>query len=67
MLDGRPHQYTFWDYQKGAWPKNKGIRIDHILTTPQAADFISSCQIDRDVRGWEKASDHVPVWCDFDF
>lgn len=59
----QPHQYTFWDYQGGAWPKNNGIRIDHILLSPQAADRLEEAGIDRHVRGWDKASDHVPVWC----
>lgn len=55
------HQYTFWDYQKGAWQKDHGIRIDHLLLSPQAADLLQSCHIDRFTRGWEKPSDHVPV------
>jgi exodeoxyribonuclease-3 len=53
--------FTFWDYQAGAWPKNNGIRIDHILLSPQAADRLVKVDIDRHVRGWEKPSDHVPV------
>jgi exodeoxyribonuclease-3 len=53
--------YTFWDYQAGAWPKNDGIRIDHVLLSPQAADRLTAAVIDRHVRGWEKPSDHVPV------
>jgi exodeoxyribonuclease III len=53
--------YTFWDYQAGAWPKNNGIRIDHILMSPQAVDRLVRVDIDRHVRGWEKPSDHVPV------
>jgi exodeoxyribonuclease III len=53
--------YTFWDYQAGAWQKNNGIRIDHILLSPQAADCLTKVAIDRHVRGWEKPSDHVPV------
>lgn len=56
------HQYTFWDYQRGAWPKDHGIRIDHFLLSPQAADRLQACEIDRFTRGWEKPSDHVPVW-----
>ncbi len=54
--------YTFWDYQAGAWQKNNGIRIDHILLSSQATDILSGCGIDKHVRGWEKPSDHVPVW-----
>jgi exodeoxyribonuclease-3 len=54
--------FTFWDYQAGAWQKNEGIRIDHILASPEAADRVAAVGIDRHVRGWEKPSDHVPVW-----
>jgi exodeoxyribonuclease-3 len=53
--------YTFWDYQAGAWQRNKGIRIDHILLSPQAADRMVGASISKYVRGWEKPSDHVPV------
>ena len=56
--------YTFWDYQAGAWQKNNGIRIDHLLLSPQAADRLAGAGIDRHVRGWEKPSDHVPVYLD---
>ncbi|ACI93389.1 exodeoxyribonuclease III [Afipia carboxidovorans OM5] len=62
-----PQQYTFWDYQAGAWQKNNGIRIDHLLMSPPAADRLQAVGIDKHVRGWEKASDHVPVWADLDF
>ena len=58
--------YTFWDYQAGAWQKNNGIRIDHLLMSPQAADRLVAAGIDRHVRAWERPSDHVPVWADFD-
>lgn len=54
--------YTFWDYQAGAWQKNNGIRIDHILLSPEAADRLAEVGVDRHVRSWEKPSDHVPVW-----
>jgi exodeoxyribonuclease-3 len=60
------HQYTFWDYQAGAWQKDHGIRIDHIFLSPQAADRLKACGIDKHVRGWEKPSDHAPVWCVLD-
>jgi exodeoxyribonuclease-3 len=56
--------YTFWDYQAGAWQKNNGIRIDHILLSPQAADRLTGVRIDKHVRAWEKPSDHVPVVAD---
>ncbi len=59
-----PETFTFWDYQAGAWQKNNGIRIDHILMSPQATDQLTGCGIDKHVRGWEKPSDHVPVWVD---
>jgi exodeoxyribonuclease III len=58
--------YTFWDYQAGAWQKNKGIRIDHILLSPQAADRLVSSTIDKRPRGWDKPSDHVPIWCELE-
>lgn len=54
--------FTFWDYQAGAWQKNEGIRIDHCLLSPQAADRLVAVGVDKHVRGWEKPSDHVPVW-----
>lgn len=57
-----PGHYSFWDYQAGAWEKNNGIRIDHLLLSPQAADLLVDCRIDREVRAGEKPSDHVPVW-----
>lgn len=56
-----PGVYTFWDYQAGAWQKDNGIRIDHLLLSPQAADRLAGAEIHRHVRGWEKPSDHVPV------
>ena len=56
--------YTFWDYQAGAWQKNWGIRIDHMLLSPQAADRLTAAGIDKHVRTWEKPSDHVPVYLD---
>ncbi len=61
-----PGHYTFWDYQRGAWNRDDGIRIDHFLLTPQAADLLTECQIDREVRGREKPSDHVPIWVTLD-
>lgn len=61
-----PEQYTFWDYQAGAYNRNDGIRIDHFLLSPQAADLLTDCQIDAYARGREKPSDHVPIWVDLD-
>jgi exodeoxyribonuclease III len=57
-----PGVYTFWDYQAGAWQKDHGIRIDHILASPQIADRLAAAGVDKFTRGWEKPSDHVPVW-----
>ncbi len=56
--------YTFWDYQAGAFQKNNGIRIDHLMLSPQAADRLTQAGIDKDMRAKEKPSDHVPVWID---
>ena len=61
-----PDQYTFWDYQAGAWERNNGIRIDHLLLSPQAADLLKDCQIDKQTRAGDKPSDHVPIWIDLD-
>jgi len=58
--------YTFWDYQAGAWPKNNGIRIDHLLLSPEAALMLKGAEIDKFTREWEKPSDHVPVWINLD-
>lgn len=57
-----PEHYSFWDYQAGAWNRDDGIRIDHFLLSPQCADLLLDCQIDKAIRGREKPSDHVPVW-----
>ena len=59
--DGAVGGYTFWDYQAGAWPRDLGIRIDHLLLSPTAADSLVGVTIHREVRGREKPSDHVPV------
>lgn len=59
-----PGMYSFWDYQAGAWNRNNGIRIDHFLLSPQCADLLQDCQIDKEERGRSKPSDHVPVWVD---
>lgn len=61
-----PGVYTFWDYQAGAWQKNNGIRIDHLLLTPEAANRLRSASVEKHVRAWEKPSDHVPVAIDLD-
>jgi exodeoxyribonuclease III len=59
-----PAAYTFWDYQAGAWQKDNGIRIDHVLLTGAALDRMMDIDIDRRPRGRPKASDHTPIWCD---
>ncbi|WP_297773973.1 exodeoxyribonuclease III [uncultured Roseovarius sp.] len=61
-----PGHYTFWDYQAGAWNKNNGIRIDHVLLSPQASDLLTDCGIDKEIRGRDKPSDHVPLWVELD-
>ncbi|NCC02706.1 MAG: exodeoxyribonuclease III [Proteobacteria bacterium] len=58
--------YTFWDYQAGAWQRNLGLRIDHFLLSPEATDCLISCEIDREPRGLEKASDHTPILIELD-
>jgi len=58
--------YTFWDFQAGAWPRNHGIRIDHLMCSPQAADKILSVEVHKDMRDRERPSDHVPVVGHFD-
>lgn len=60
--DPRPGLYSFWDYQAGAWERNNGIRIDHLMLSPQAADLLEDAGIDKETRAGEKPSDHVPVW-----
>ncbi|MBT5414146.1 MAG: exodeoxyribonuclease III [Rhodospirillaceae bacterium] len=57
------HRYSFWDYQAGRWQKDEGLRIDHLLLSPQAADRLAEAEIDKAPRGRPKASDHTPVWC----
>jgi exodeoxyribonuclease-3 len=65
-VDQSPGMYTFWDYQAGAYQRNRGIRIDHVLLTPQAADRLETCGIDAETRGRDKPSDHVPIWVTLD-
>src|SRR3546814_11646802 len=54
--------WTFWDYQAGAWQRDAGFRIDHLLLSPQAADRFADAGVDKEYRGREKASDHAPTW-----
>lgn len=59
-------RYTWWDYRGGGWQKDHGVRIDHLLLSPQAADRLTASGIDKTPRGWEKPSDHTPVWCELE-
>ncbi len=61
IFNNLDHQFTFWDYQAGAWPRNLGIRIDHFMLSPTAADKLVGCTIDSEPRALEKASDHTPI------
>ena len=54
--------YTFWDYFRNAYARNAGLRIDHLLLSPAVAGRLVAAGVDRDVRGWEKSSDHAPTW-----
>lgn len=65
VFDPRPGQFSYWDYQRGAYDKDHGWRIDFILASPQAADRLTAAGIDRSPRAREKASDHTPVWAEF--
>lgn len=58
--------YSYWDYTGGAWQKDNGVRIDHLLLSPQAADRLEACDIDKSPRGRERPSDHTPVWCELE-
>ncbi|HZT50442.1 MAG TPA: exodeoxyribonuclease III [Stellaceae bacterium] len=63
VFHAEPHRYSFWDYQAGRWMRDEGLRIDHLLLSPQAADRLAEADIDKAPRGRDKASDHTPVWC----
>lgn len=58
--------YTFWDYTAGAWRRDAGFRIDHLLLSPQAADRLLDAGVDKDYRGRDKASDHAPTWVELE-
>ena len=58
--------YSFWDYQAGCWPRDDGLRIDHLLLSPQAADRLAGASIHKHVRAWDKPSDHVPLVVELD-
>ena len=57
------HHFSWWDYRAGSWQKDNGLRIDYLLASPQAVDRMETAGIDKTPRGWEKPSDHTPVWC----
>jgi exodeoxyribonuclease-3 len=63
VFHGEPHRYTFWDYQAGRWHRDEGLRIDHLLLSPHAADRVVASDIDKGPRAKERASDHTPIWC----
>ena len=63
-FNAEPNRYSYWDYKAGAWQKDNGVLIDHLLLTPKAADRLLSSGIDKVPRGKEKPSDHTPVWCE---
>jgi exodeoxyribonuclease-3 len=65
-VGSEPHGYTFWDYFRNAWERDHGIRIDHIMLSPQAADRLKACEVHRHVRGRETPSDHAPVVAELD-
>lgn len=58
--------YTFWDYFRNAYERNAGLRIDHFLLSPQLKDKLKEAKVDKHVRGWEKSSDHAPVWIEIE-
>lgn len=62
LLNPQPHFYTYWDYTAGAWQKDNGLRIDHLLLSPQVVDRLETAGVDRDPRGGERPSDHTPAW-----
>ena len=63
-LHPEPARYSYWDYRGRYWRANQGLRIDHLLLSPLAADRLGTCDIDRDRRGLANPSDHAPVWCE---
>jgi exodeoxyribonuclease-3 len=66
VLNPEPHLYSFWDYQAGRWQRGEGLRIDHLLLSPPVADRLTASGVDKVPRGWERASDHTPVWCEIE-
>ena len=62
FVEGKTN-WTFWGYRGGGWQKGNGLRIDHFILSPQASDLLEDCQIEKSLRGMERPSDHVPIWC----
>ena len=62
IFNSKPYEFTYWDYSRGAWEKDNGLRIDHFLASPRAVDRLHDCQIEKKFRGMERPSDHVPIW-----
>ena len=62
IFNPKPFEFTYWDYSRGAWEKDNGLRIDHFLASPKAVDRMFDCQIEKKFRGLERPSDHVPIW-----
>ena len=58
--------YTYWDYFRNAFGRNAGLRMDHLLLSPELTPRLRAAEVDRDVRGWERISDHAPVWIDLE-
>lgn len=65
-INGDAHEFSWWNYREGAWQRNRGLRIDHIWTSPQLADKCTDCKIDRSTRSLERPSDHAPVIAEFE-
>lgn len=59
--------YTFWDYKRDRWRRDAGLRLDHLLLSPKLASRLRHAGVDREVRGWESASDHAPAWIELDW
>ena len=66
VFNSRDYEFTYWDYSRGSWEKDNGLRIDHFLATPLAIDRINDCQIEKKFRALERPSDHVPIWFEID-
>ncbi len=64
VMNAEGGKYSWWDYRAGAWEKDEGCRIDHLLLSPAAVDQLTAADIDKTPRGWDKPSDHTPVWCE---